>query len=299
MSRWRLAHLSDPHLTTPEPRGWRPLVSKRGLSYLSWRRRRRFVHQRAVLDQVMADLTATAPDHLAVTGDLTHLGLPNEFHQGRQWLDGLGEPHDVTVIPGNHERLRDDAWCDGLAQWRPYLLGDGQHAVQFPFVRRRGPVALIGVNSAVVTAPLSAGGRVGALQRKALAERLRTTQDCFRVLLIHHSPLGVGHAPRKRLADFAPLTAVLAGVGVELVLHGHGHRPWLSELATHSGPALIVGAPSASLAGHAGWNRFDVEATATGWRLTVEERRQVPGEAALATVATRTFERERTPTGGA
>jgi len=293
MTRWRLAHLSDPHLTTPEPGGWRPLLSKRGLSYLSWRRRRRFVHQRGVLDAVLADLTAAAPDHIAVTGDLTHLGLPNEFDEGRRWLEDLGGPGDVTVIPGNHERLRDDFWCDGLALWQPYLLGDGEETIRFPLLRRRGPVSLIGVNSAVVTVPLSAGGRVGAAQREALADCLRSTRDSFRVLLIHHSPLPMGHAPRKRLADFAPLTAVLADAGVELVLHGHGHRPWFSELATHSGPAFVVGAPSASLAGRAGWNRFDVEVTAEGWRLTVEERRQRPGDGALATVASRTLQRPR------
>jgi len=132
MTRWRLAHLSDPHLTTPEPNGWRPLASKRGLSYLSWQRRRRFVHQRGVLDAVLADLTAAAPDHIAVTGDLTHLGLPNEFDEGRRWLQELGDPHDVTVIPGNHERLRDDFWCDGLALWQPYLLGDGEGTIRFP-----------------------------------------------------------------------------------------------------------------------------------------------------------------------
>jgi hypothetical protein len=41
----------------------------------------------------------------------------------------------------------------------------------FPFVRRRGPLALIGVSSAVPTPPLMATGRLGRAQLDALDRR--------------------------------------------------------------------------------------------------------------------------------
>ena len=50
-----LAHLSDPHLAPlPAPR-WSELIGKRVTGYINWQRRRRFIHDRAVLDKVVAD----------------------------------------------------------------------------------------------------------------------------------------------------------------------------------------------------------------------------------------------------
>ena len=72
----------------------------------------------------------------------------------------------------------------------------------FPSLRRRGPLALIGVSSAVPTAPLMATGWLGRDQLEAL-ERLLiglSTEQLFRVLLIHH-PLR-SDARAKRLTDF-------------------------------------------------------------------------------------------------
>ncbi len=56
-----LAHLSDPHLAPlPAPR-WSELIGKRVTGYINWQRRRRFIHQRAVLDRLVADLKAQGP----------------------------------------------------------------------------------------------------------------------------------------------------------------------------------------------------------------------------------------------
>ena len=98
-----LAHLSDPHLAPlPQPR-WSELIGKRITGYINWQRRRRFIHDAGTLDKIVADLKTQAPDHIAVTGDLTNIALPDEFVRGRAWLQGLGAPADVTVIPGNHD----------------------------------------------------------------------------------------------------------------------------------------------------------------------------------------------------
>ena len=57
-----LAHLSDPHLAPlPKPR-WSELLNKRVTGYINWQRKRRFVHERAVLDKIVADLKAQKPD---------------------------------------------------------------------------------------------------------------------------------------------------------------------------------------------------------------------------------------------
>ena len=98
-----IAHLTDVHLGPIAgftPRYWN---LKRALGYANWRRNRRPAYQRAVLDRIVVDLAAQAPDHIAVTGDLTNIGLPQEHINALSWLQGVGPPERVSVIPGNHD----------------------------------------------------------------------------------------------------------------------------------------------------------------------------------------------------
>ena len=68
--------------------------------------------------------------------------------------------------------------------------GDGvsKPDTTFPNLRRRGPLALISVSSAVPTPPLMATGWLGQLQLQALKHMLAglSAEQAFRVLLIHH-----------------------------------------------------------------------------------------------------------------
>ena len=100
---FRLAHLSDLHIA-PLPRVRpRDLMGKRLLGYLSWLQRRRRVHIREILDAMVRDLRAIEPDHVAITGDLVNIALPEEFRQAAAWLRELGRSDWVTVVPGNHD----------------------------------------------------------------------------------------------------------------------------------------------------------------------------------------------------
>ena len=72
-----LAHLSDPHLAPlPAPR-WSELIGQRAPGYINWQRRRRFIHDPAVLAKIVADLKAQAPGTIAVS--YTHLTLPTIY----------------------------------------------------------------------------------------------------------------------------------------------------------------------------------------------------------------------------
>jgi 3',5'-cyclic AMP phosphodiesterase CpdA len=253
-----IAHLTDVHLGPIagfSPRYWNV---KRLLGYANWLRNRRDAYRMDVLDRIVADLEAQGPDHIAVTGDLVNIGLPQEHINALAWIESLGSPGDVTVIPGNHDiysRLRDDR---GTGRWSAYMASCAQGAAHaaageaFPFVRMLGPVALIGVNSAVPTPPLVASGRLGEEQLArlgAVLERLGQA-DVFRLLLIHHPPMP-GQAKRFRgLEDAAGLEAVLSRHGAELVLHGHNHRNMLAWCATGARALPVVGAPSAALGRH-------------------------------------------------
>src|SRR5574337_1957827 len=207
---FRFAHLSDLHLTSLVNAKIRDLLSKRALGYLSWRFRRRREHLPTILDALRHDLSGLAPDHIVITGDLTHIGLPDECQQARRWLEMLGSPGDVTVVPGNHDTYIRSRWEDTLALWMPYMvsdpglnIGERQEAggSLFPSVRMRGPVVLIGVTSARPSAPFFATGSLGLAQLERLAAVLDHTrrQGRFRILLIHHPPVAAVVGWRKRL----------------------------------------------------------------------------------------------------
>ena len=113
---------------------------------------------------------------------------------------------------------------------------------RFPIVRRRGPLALIGLSTAVPTRPGHASGEVGRVQLDRLARSLEQAgaRDLFRVVLLHHPP-GVVEAPmHKRLTDAEGFRAVIAQSGAELILHGHEHRFRFGELARPEGPGAGV-----------------------------------------------------------
>jgi 3',5'-cyclic AMP phosphodiesterase CpdA len=267
-----LAHLSDPHLPPlPEAR-LRDLAGKRALGYLNWIRNRHKYHRREVLDALVADMQAQRPDHIAVTGDLVNLALEAEFTPAQAWLESVGTPQRVTVVPGNHDAYVRATRHRFTGAFEHYLRGDAAAGgTTFPFVRRRGPVALIGVSSAVPTPPLMATGRLGRAQLDALDRDLAqmSADEAFRVLLVHH-PLH-SNSRMKRLTDSKALRAVLKRRGVELVLHGHDHihsTMWL-EGADRQIPA--VGVPSASALPHrhypaAAYNLFSIARQGNQWR---------------------------------
>jgi 3',5'-cyclic AMP phosphodiesterase CpdA len=251
-----LAHLSDVHLAPLRGFSLRHLNVKRGLGFLNWQRSRKRVHRRGSLDLVVADLKAHRPDHIAVTGDLINLGLPAEYEAAEAWLEGLGAPEEVTVVPGNHDIYAGLGGHPGVVRWAQYMRADDWGAKLgasgtggFPFVRRVGPVALIGLNSAVKTPPFVAAGRLGEAQVAALAQILeRTEQDgLVRVVLIHHPPLP-GQAPARRaLRDASALERVLVRCGAELVLHGHNHRDNHLDFAWARGRIPVLGVASSSV----------------------------------------------------
>jgi 3',5'-cyclic AMP phosphodiesterase CpdA len=273
MAAFSLAHLSDPHLPPlPKPRLFE-LAGKRALGYLNWTRNRHRFHRRDVLDVLMSDLQAQVPSHIAVTGDLVNLALEAEFAPARTWLESLGPPEKVTVVPGNHDAYVRGASHRFVEEWGSYLAGDDTPAdgAAFPALRRRGPFALVSVSSAVPTPLLMATGWLGNSQMDALERMLAAlaSEQAFRILLIHH-PLR-SSARAKRLTDSSELLALLKRHGVEMVLHGHDHVHSTIWIEGPAGRIPVVGVPSASALAHghypdAAYNLFSVARDGEGWR---------------------------------
>jgi len=273
-----LAHLSDLHLAS-QPR-LSQLIGKRGLGFINWQRKRKFIHRPEVLDAVTQDLKTQTADHIAVTGDLVNLSLPDEYTRARQWLESLGRPVDVTAIPGNH-----DVYVRGVEQapgafWGDYLRGD-DGLQRFPFIRRRGNVALIALSTGLPTAPFLATGCLGTRQLSRFADALDQTRGHFRIVLIHHPPMSPLRRFLRRLTDGKALRRLLAAKGAELLIHGHDHRRSLVWLAGPQGTKIpAVGVPSASAAAlhggedGAGYNLFRIDGAAGRWHCELTARQR-------------------------
>jgi 3',5'-cyclic AMP phosphodiesterase CpdA len=254
-----LAHLSDPHLPMPQAR-LGELLNKRATGYLNWWRNRVRLHQPQALSGVVADLKASAADHIALTGDLVNVSLAAEFRLAARWLEALGSPTDVTLIPGNHDVYVATAWPESLGLWGAYMASDGAPPAKgfdvFPIVRRRGPLALIGLSSGVPKPPFFATGTLGKPQLER-AERLLAElgrEGLMRVVLIHHPPLA-NEKHFKRLTDAAAFQAMIRRVGCEIILHGHNHRSEVARIAGPAGPVPVVGVASASAAADSKYGR--------------------------------------------
>ncbi|HVZ87559.1 MAG TPA: metallophosphoesterase [Polyangia bacterium] len=280
---FRLAHVTDPHF-----RGFRQarpfdFIGKRaiGLANLAVNRMRK--HKMELLDEMGRDVRAQAPDHLALTGDLSNVALAGEWLTALAWIEATGlPPQALSVIPGNH-----DAYVPEVVEERAFEKLFGAYQTNdiapaadtpYPFVRLRPPLALIGVSSAVATGDLGAWGAIGEAQLARL-EKILTAPELAgltRVVLLHHPPVLHKHGEQRNLRDRDALAATLARTGAELVLHGHDHQDQRAELAGPGGRKIpIIGGGSASYTGgperRSRYNVFEFEGPTIAWTTRVHD----------------------------
>ncbi len=303
----RIAHFSDLHVLSLEGVGPARFLNKRFSGWVNLRLKRGHTHHASYVRAIAQEVARAKVDHVAITGDLTNLALEPEFAAARSILEEELHlsPKDVSIVPGNHDfytrgALRKRRFTEFFAQ---YTQGDIDVAVDikaghFPYVKLRGPCAIIGLSSAVPRAPFVAAGVIGAPQLDALSRALDHPEVKRRtpVLLVHHPPYlppSALKAAMEGLRDGRELVARLAGVRRGLLLHGHLHRRIRRVHRTDAGEILIVGATSASLHHEAatrmsGFNLYEID-DATGEIVRVE--------AHVLTPETGAFSLEDVPTG--
>lgn len=277
--RMRLAHFSDLHVLSMDGTPPSRFFNKRFTGWVNLRLKRQHEHKPDYVREIAREVTRAKVDHVIITGDLTNLALEQEFGTVRDLLEvelGLDREH-VSVVPGNH-----DLYTRGALRARrfttffePFLRSDlpelsAQIGLgRFPFVKLRGPLAIIGLSSAVPRPPLVASGELGAPQLEALARILAHDEVRRRtpIVALHHpihNPASRVKALIEGLWDAEHLIDALAEVSHGLLLHGHLHERVQRHLRTRAGRVLAVGATSASLDHDnehkmAGFNLYDFD----------------------------------------
>lgn len=274
MNALTIAHISDLHLPFDPHLTFAQRFSKRQLSVWSWQRRRE-LQRPEILAALVADLQRHANDHIVITGDLVNFSLPEEFRRAADWLRALAPAERISIVPGNHDALVDVPDDQGLRRWAAWTGNTGD----WPYVERRGDVALIGLKSALPTAPLLARGELGAGQLQRLEALLleEGAAGRTRVVLLHHPVTDGAVSRRKALADRESLRRVLARAGAELVLHGHARDARLDSVPgpCETIPCLCVPSSTALPSPHdegARWHRIRLPGRGAPARAEVKVR---------------------------
>jgi 3',5'-cyclic AMP phosphodiesterase CpdA len=272
----RVAHLSDLHILNLEGAVPGRLFNKRLTGYANLRFRRGHKHKPEPVRLALGMLRELGVDHVVITGDLSNLALEGEFDRVVGLLtDASGLPASaISVVPGNHDvYTRGSSKKNRFATWfAPFLrcdLSEVTGSSTFPFVHFRGPLAIIGLSTAVPQLPFVAAGRLGRDQTAVLASVLAHPEVQRRTpLILQHHPIDNPKSRIKTLLEgLHDADAQLEAFGDRdaLLLHGHWHRRLDRLVKTPGGGELrVIGATSASLlhedrAKVAGFNLLDFD----------------------------------------
>lgn len=262
MTSIRIAHLSDLHiLDLTGVKSAQLLLNKRITGWVNLKVKRSSHHKPWVVEAMADDLAARRVDHVVVTGDLTNLSLDPEFERAKAILERMGYgPEQVSVVPGNH-----DVYTRGAERsqrfarhFAKYLTsdfavgGNGHPSGPFPYVRLRGPVAIIGISTAVARAPLVASGWAGEAQLDVLAKLLDREELRGKtvVVLAHHpitNPKGSVATVLRGWSEVGAMRKLLGHSAGSLALHGHLHHRVHEVIEAEGGRIHRLGATSASL----------------------------------------------------
>jgi 3',5'-cyclic AMP phosphodiesterase CpdA len=167
-----------------------------------------------LMNRVIVELNEMEPDAVLCTGDLTNEGYRQEF---KNWLAYAGRIEaPIHTIPGNH-----DARNVGYVHFEE-LIGDRYWAIDVKGVR------IVGVDS---SEPDINDGQIGRHRYDWLREQFSAPAE-LKIFALHHHLIPVPGTGRERsvVNDAGDLLEVLITSGVNIVLSGHKHVPYVWRL---------------------------------------------------------------------
>ncbi len=189
------------------------------------------------------EVAAFAPTLTVVTGDLTLNGQPSEFRAAARWLARLPAPRMVT--PGNHDTPYWNLVLRSLApfdRYRRYIGRAEAAAFDAPDLVARS------LNSARGAQPRLNWSR-GAISMPRLREiDWRSDSPApLRLFACHHPLLFLPGAPVEGGVRCGPeAVGALVKAGVDLILSGHVHNPFVVPLPEAGTGRWAVGAGTLS-----------------------------------------------------
>jgi 3',5'-cyclic AMP phosphodiesterase CpdA len=266
----KVLHFSDIHVQVnyaaiPFARlGWRRSLAQ--VEFRLLRRANKFKDAAATVRRIVSASQEMQVDYAVLSGDLTGLGMPEEFRAAREALGPLAVPERLALVPGNHDRFtRDDvhAFDDVFGDLCVSDMPEHQLAGRFPYVRLVGTeLAVIALDtSQLAPFPGFVFGSVRGPQFDALKAILADSRLAGRAVLVvvHHAPRTSGGGcdlPTHRLLAADRLMSLIPGPRHAL-LFGHIHQRYWHR-ATDRSPHLF-GAGSSTQAGVTGYWIIEIQ----------------------------------------
>jgi 3',5'-cyclic-AMP phosphodiesterase len=167
-----------------------------------------------LMNRVIVELNELHPDAVICSGDLTNEGYRQEYKNWMAYAERIEAR--LYTVPGNH-----DARNVGYLHFEE-LIGPRHWSIDVAGVR------IVGVDS---SEPDLNEGQVGRERYTWLTQQFSEPSD-LKVFVLHHHLLPVPGTGRERsvVADAGDLLEVLVRAGVNIVLSGHKHVPYVWRL---------------------------------------------------------------------
>ena len=185
-------------------------------------------YREQLLRTAIAEINAAEPDLVVVAGDLTDDGYPDQYPIAEAELSRLACRH-VVRVPGNH-----DARNVGYLHYEEtFGARDSRLRLELDGLR----LTVVAVDS---TKPDLDEGEIGREHYGWIADGFAGDAD-LRLFVCHHHLVPVPGTGRERnqVRDAGDVLSLLRQLGVDLVLSGHRHVPYVWPIAgmllIHSG----------------------------------------------------------------
>lgn len=182
-----------------------------------------------LLHDAVQEIRALAPDLIVVGGDLTTDGYAHEFRDAQRFLAPLFEAQlTIVVIPGNHD-AKNVGYLHFVDSFGPGdVPGKGDRVLRLSGRLNGDTPKAITVVAMDSTKPDLAEGEIGRERYSWITQQFATPAD-YRIFALHHHLVPVPGTGRERntVWDSGDVLTLLAQAGVELVLSGHKHVPFV------------------------------------------------------------------------
>jgi 3',5'-cyclic-AMP phosphodiesterase len=190
-------------------------------------------YDEALLDATISEVNEASADLVVIAGDVTDEGYPDQYAAAQAKLESL-QCADVVLVPGNHDARHvgylyfEEAFGARDRQLRLDL--DGQET------------AVVAVDS---SKPDIDEGEIGR-EHYGWIEAGFAGEPSLRIFACHHHLMPIPGTGRERnqVLDAGDVLSLLRRLGVDLVLGGHRHVPYVWPVAgmllVHSGTASTL-----------------------------------------------------------
>lgn len=186
--------------------------------------------QPPVVDALVAFARQQQPDLSVLSGDVTQRARRAQFGAAKAFVERLGAP--VVAVPGNHDIPLFDLWT---RLRRPYARHRAVFGAELEPVFSSPTLLVICVNT--TRAYRHKHGEVSEHQIRRVAQRLAAASERQLRVVVVHQPVAVTREEDRvnLLRGHGAAVQCWSAAGADLVMGGHIHLPYVTELTALHG----------------------------------------------------------------